>query len=388
VRVLVSAYTCSPGRGSEPGAGWEWTRAAAIEHDVTLLTRERYRPAIEHAIQAEPGLRLQVHYLPVTSNRLLLRSTYGRYLGWQTTVATWTRQAEAGKFQVVHHLTFAIDWLPAGVLQGTALPAVWGPVGGYTSTSLARIWDCGPTAIPGELGRELVTRSLRHLFGDPAARRSAVVLAQNQDVARRFTGTGQVLVQPNVALQVPDPPTARAPRSDGAPPTALLVGRLVGWKGWRLALAALGRPEAADWRLRMAGSGPDIGAIERKVRRLGLAGRVHLLGQLERQQVLQEMLRADALLQPSLHEAAGWAVAEATAHGCPVVCLAVGGPATLIEPSFGEKVPLGPDLPKRLAVALSRSRPPAEPDHRWSRDRLPGLLREVYADALASGAPR
>ena len=39
MRVLVSAFACDPTEGSEPGAGWAWARAAAVEHDVWLMTR-------------------------------------------------------------------------------------------------------------------------------------------------------------------------------------------------------------------------------------------------------------------------------------------------------------------------------------------------------------
>jgi glycosyltransferase involved in cell wall biosynthesis len=382
MQVIISAYTCAPGRGSEPGAGWEWTRAAALKNDITLLTRERYRPTIEQAVRAEPQLRLRILYISETTNRMLLSNAYGRYAAWQASVVRWMRRVGSRDLQIVHHLTFATDWLPAGVLYGHRMPAIWGPVGGYAPVSVPRIWHCGPRDIPGEIGRELSTRVLRRLFGDPSARKSAIVLAQNHDVARRFSKAGLVLVQPNVAL--PSEQLIRPRRPHGTAPTALFVGRLVGWKGWRLALAALARPEATGWQLRVIGCGRDRSAVEREVNRRGLTGRVRLLGQLDRNEVLGEMLHADALLQPSLHDGAGWAVAEAMAMGCPVVCVDVAGPSTLVKPPFGEKIPLGPDLPRRLALALNRLGPMNEFDTRWSRDRLPELLSEVYAHALAS----
>lgn len=55
MRVLVSAYACTPGRGSEPGAGWEWAAAAARENWVLLLTRSNNR-AEEWATTTRMGL--------------------------------------------------------------------------------------------------------------------------------------------------------------------------------------------------------------------------------------------------------------------------------------------------------------------------------------------
>ena len=41
-RILLSAYACEPGRGSEPGVGWGWANELAREgHRVTVLTRGR-----------------------------------------------------------------------------------------------------------------------------------------------------------------------------------------------------------------------------------------------------------------------------------------------------------------------------------------------------------
>ena len=38
MKVLISAYICAPHRGSEPGAGWNWSLAAAEENEVWVLT--------------------------------------------------------------------------------------------------------------------------------------------------------------------------------------------------------------------------------------------------------------------------------------------------------------------------------------------------------------
>ena len=50
MKILVSAYACEPGKGSEPGAGWLWARAAARRHEVWVLTRANNREAIEAAL--------------------------------------------------------------------------------------------------------------------------------------------------------------------------------------------------------------------------------------------------------------------------------------------------------------------------------------------------
>ncbi|HLE82176.1 MAG TPA: glycosyltransferase family 1 protein, partial [Dehalococcoidia bacterium] len=42
-KVLISAYACEPGKGSEPNVGWNVAREMARQHDVWVLTRANNR---------------------------------------------------------------------------------------------------------------------------------------------------------------------------------------------------------------------------------------------------------------------------------------------------------------------------------------------------------
>src|SRR5438105_11898489 len=46
-KVLLCAYSCEPGRGSEPGIGWNVLRALSERNDVWLLTRPHSGAKIE-----------------------------------------------------------------------------------------------------------------------------------------------------------------------------------------------------------------------------------------------------------------------------------------------------------------------------------------------------
>jgi hypothetical protein len=47
VKILISAFSCAPGRGSEPGLGWEVAAASARNNDVWVLLDAHNRPWIE-----------------------------------------------------------------------------------------------------------------------------------------------------------------------------------------------------------------------------------------------------------------------------------------------------------------------------------------------------
>lgn len=381
-KVVMSAYACGPGPafGSEPGAGWAFAEAAAQHNEVWVFTRERFQTAIAERLAADPELALNLHPIYVrlseTSERRKRRprDVYWYYALWQREVAKRAAALHADLgMDVGHHVTFASDWLPAGLLT-LDLPLVWGPVGGATRIPRPMLRWVGRRGLVSEVGRTTLTGAARAVWGDRAARRADVVVGLNRDVERRFARIAPVIVEPNSAITVPagDP----LPRQDGVR-HAVFVGRLLGWKGARLAVAALGHPSCSDWTLDIYGEGPDELELRRTVERLRLEKRVRFLGQRPREEILDAFRSADAMLFPSMHDSAPWAVAEAVSLGCPVVCLDVGGPPLLMA-GHGTAVPPDGDVVEGLARALVSVPDRFPPSPRWGPARLPALVDSWY----------
>jgi glycosyltransferase involved in cell wall biosynthesis len=389
LKVLVSAYACEPGRGSEPGAGWAWACAAAERHDVWVLTHESNRAAVTAALAAAPELSRRLHPVFLANGRWArplrrrgpTRMLY--YAIWQATRARRAARAlhAAHRFDLSHHVTYAADWLPAGVAALRDVPFVWGPVGGSSTTTGPRTWALiGPRAVATEAARRVVLGAARRSIGRRLARRARIVIGQNADVAAAFAPLA-VHVQPNVAVDVAVPRSEPGARARTGAPAAVFAGRLIPWKGIDLALAALATPVAWHWRFEIYGDGPARQRLEHAAARYGLAGRVQFHGNRARADVLDAVRAADVLLFPSLHDAAGWSVAEALELGCPVVCLDSGGPPTLVGPGDGVVVPTTGDVIAELGAALDAAARMRPVPGRWTADRLPGLVDALYRAA-------
>lgn len=395
MKVLISAYACEPDVGSEPEVGWAWARAAAQSHDVWLLTRANNAPAIEEKLTKAPCPSLHVVYLdlPVWVRRWKRgqRNVHLYYFLWQVVAARVAQRLhDTNNFDLAHHVTFANDWMPAGVARVRDLPFIWGPVGGATPP-LWHLWRwLGVRGMSQEVAREFVSQILRLAFGDHVARRARLVVAQNDDVANRFRHLNNVVVRPNVALDLPSVPTSA--RAATKARRAVFSGRLLGWKGVRLAVAVLARPEATGWHLDMYGSGPERRSLLRLVRRLGIAERVTLHGNRSRLEVLTALSSADAFLFPSFHDSSSFAVGEAITLGCPVVCLDRGGPPVLVRDGGGTIVPSRGDIVGNLARALRDIAPSSGQSDRWNSSHLPGLVDRWYQASVdpcakVAGAP-
>jgi glycosyltransferase involved in cell wall biosynthesis len=131
------------------------------------------------------------------------------------------------------------------------------------------------------------------------------------------------------------------------------VARLVPWKGLEelVSLAA-----ASGWSLRIVGEGPLRATLERQVREAGAEGRISLAGQVERERVAAEILKAKVFVLNSRYEGLPHVVLEAMALGVPVVATAAGGtPEALRDTLEGYLVPVGDTslLRSRLAELLA-----------------------------------
>lgn len=383
-RVLISGYACGPVAEPEARAGWEIARAATHEHDVWVITRHRFRSAIEAALAQDPVLaqRLHVSYLDLSPRLMRLKKhawdLYWYYALWQRSLGRRARRLhDTHHFDVAHHVTFANDWMPSGLVALTDVPLVWGPVGGASSPPVAKLsrW-LGVKGTLVEVVRGAFTAMVRSVAGNRIARRAALVLAQNRQVAEHFESIArEVIVEPNATL---DGLPARAEHI--SPHHAVFAGRLIALKGASLAIEAIARTD--DWSLDLYGAGYEERRLRALVRSLGLVDRVRFMGYQPREHVLTAISSAEAFLFPSMRDQAGWVVAEASSIGCPVVCLPLGGPPDLAG-SNGYVVSLDGDIVGNLAKGLSAAADGGgAATNRWSIARLPGLVSEWYSRAI------
>jgi glycosyltransferase involved in cell wall biosynthesis len=189
-----------------------------------------------------------------------------------------------------------------------------------------------------------------------ATARAVVVTSATTAAALRPYGVPPqriVVVEPGT-----DPaPLARGSAAGGGGPVQLLcVGTLTPRKGHDLLLRALAALRHHDWRLDCAGSAardPATAAgLAGSVATLGLQERVTWRGELGPAALDAAWDAADLVVSPSRYEGYGMAIAEALAHGLPVVATDVGAAASLVGEEAGLIVPV--DDQGALEQALDR----------------------------------
>ncbi len=350
MKILLSAYACEPGKGSEPGVGWRWVEGLAGRVELTVLTRANNREGIEGEIAGrgadDPlrGVRFLYHDLSGPFRRLkrmgLLR-TLPYYFLWQWTLSR-RFAAEADASDVVHHLTFCTALCP-GFWNRTRAARVIGPVAAPMVPQ-----EYLPLFGEGAGMQALRNRVIRNFLKLPWLRRSfvgaAAVVPANSDMKRLLEELGVSCHEVMLDTGAPDPPPAAVSRATDGVRRFLYAGVLERRKGLELALRAFAKAldgQGADTMFTILGKGPDRERLQALAWELGIAGQVEFPGAVPHAEIARHFAAADVFVFTSVRDASGGVNLEAMAAGLPLLCLSHQGVADITNDDCAIRVPPG-----------------------------------------------
>ena len=361
MKLLISAYACAPGLGSEHAVGWNWaTEAHRLGHQVWVLASSAHRAAVEAACRDDAELAGINWVFPEIRGWPLRPATEPEWersynLLWQRKAVSHARdlQRRVG-FDAIHHLTWAGIRAPT-FLGALGPPLIIGPVGGgETSPRLLR----DGFASRGRVLEELRDLSNATITVNPMVRRglrdAAVIFASTADTRNLFTGAlrEKTLIFSQLALSEV---RAARPRPSRPPRRLLYAGRLLYWKGIHIAIDAFARLAArvADASFTIVGDGPERERLQAQAAALNVGDRVDFITRLPQEELFELYDSHDLLLFPSLHDSGGFVVLEAMSHGLPVVCLDLGGPGEMVTAESGVVVATAGRTSEQVAAAAA-----------------------------------
>lgn len=345
MKILLSAFAYAPNVGSEPGVGWRWAVELAKQHEVTVVTDVTRRALVEaDGVQLPSNVRV-VYFRPAWLRAMPLNSATAPllYTLWQFGLLGFARrlQREQG-FDLAIHSTYGVFRHPS-FLGYLGIPFVFGPVGGG---------EDAPLALKRSIrGREKIKELLRSLLNkvalfDPflwaAYARATLILTKTEDTrqALPWPFRRRAIVYPEIGIDAPAG-VEPVPRQPGEPLRVLFAGRLLGWKGAHLAIraVALAMKRGVPVEFTLLGQGPFEPELRRVAAEAGVQDRIRWVSRMPQQQLFALYRTMHCFLFPSLHDSSGNVVLEAQANGLPVICLDLGGPATLVTHETAMVVP-------------------------------------------------
>lgn len=388
MKVLLSAYACEPGRGTEPGVGWNAAWEIAKYHEVWVLTRpDDGREAIEAELQRNPNPNLHFVYftLPIFGSLWRQGSSIAfliHYYFWQIQAFFVARRLHQEiDFDLAHHVTFVRHSSPSFLVL-LPIPTIWGPVGGGESAP-APFWQ--DFSFRNKV-YEILRSGIRWVgerdpFARMTAQRSTIVRVTTEDTAIRVRqmGAKQVEVFPEASLTTEEIDRLIQCDSNSTAVRFISMGRLLHWKGFHLGLRAFAQAAIPDAEYWVLGEGPERQRLEDLAAALGIADRVKFLNRLPRDEALQKLGSCTALVHPSLHDSGGWVCLEAMMAARPVLCLDLGGPAVQVTAQTGFKVEAHDPESAAKGLAAAMVRLANDPELRLSMGRAGQIrVKEFY----------
>ncbi|HXP31310.1 MAG TPA: glycosyltransferase family 4 protein [Stellaceae bacterium] len=172
------------------------------------------------------------------------------------------------------------------------------------------------------------------------------VLAPSESTARLVAAYGVLRTR----IAVTPPGTAKPARLSRRRPLRsrvdfVCVASLTPRKGHLVLVEALAALADRSWTCRCIGSltrdRETASAVRYEIGRRGLKGRIALEGEWPPERLGEAYAAADCAVLPSFHEGYGMALAEALAHGLPLISTTAGAIPDTVPPSAGLLVPPG-----------------------------------------------
>jgi glycosyltransferase involved in cell wall biosynthesis len=385
--VLLIAFGCEPGRGSEAGIGWRHAIAIARTRPVWIVTHPRHRAPLEEGIdawnQSGQGQPIHATYVNVPSpgDRLEHLGYFGfnlYYYAWIRVVAKRLQELHRRiGFNVSQHVSLVRWWMPSPAMSLVkhGVPFVWGPLGAGETMPRAFRGGIGMKAHLTEWTRA-IARDVFRL--DPALERCARLasfgVAEPGETVTRLQALGvghidRAMSQPCDLDRMTD--IKPVPKGPG---TFRIVsgGAAIYWKTLHLSIEAFARAfrgRASVEYVHVCG-GNQLPKLRRLAERLGVADQVNLVGEIPHEETLRWVKSADVYTVPAMRDT-GAHLLEALSCGTPCVVAGHYSAAAVVDETCG------------FAIEVDRPEP--------FMDRMAAAFRSLHADPslhreLAAGA--
>jgi glycosyltransferase involved in cell wall biosynthesis len=359
-KVILSAYSCDPSKGSEPGNGFNWAdQLAKYGHQVYCITTSKGKEPIEKARQNNPNLEVAYVDLPFGLDKMYYWTQLGMYLHyliWQWLAYKHAKQAhKKKKFDLAHHVTWG-SLQQGSFLYKLPIPFLFGPAGGGQKAPEAfknyfnEHWAT-------EVKREKISTLLQKL--NPACKamvkKAKVIFAANQDTLKMAKQMGAKKVVPILDAALPKTffeGTKLSFNEDSEELKLLWVGRFLPRKGILLVLDVMrALKKQPNITLTVVGDGEMRDAFLNKRKEYGLENQVNWVGKVPFNQVRNYYSTHDAFFFTSLRDSGAVQLIEAMAFGLPVITLNLHGQGLMITEDRGFRASI--DNPQRTINELA-----------------------------------
>ena len=365
LKVLINAYACSPGMGSEPGMAWNWVKNLAKFCELYIITEGEFREKIEAVVPTlVQGGNMHFYYNPVSDEiRKMCWNQgdwrfYKYYRQWQWKTYLMAKDiCEKERIDVLHQLNM-IGFREPGYLwklsKENGVPFVWGPVDAKDKFPMAYLDGANmKTKLFMRLKNFLTGIQLKYSGRVHAAAHQAPVIfsasSNSQRSFKKYMGIDSPLLnetgcymEESTLMGKTDGEIENRPIEDKnskEPFDVLWVGKMDFRKQLALALKSIAECAQPKMRLHIVGGGNAV-PYQKLASELGIENQCVWHGAVSHEEVQKLMQESDVFFFTSVAEGTPHVVLESIGNHLPVVCFDTCGQGDSVNESVGRKIAL------------------------------------------------
>ncbi len=353
MKILISAYACSPYQGSEASVGWGFILELSKSHNLTIFVEEeKFRQDIENFLSQNESIKKNLNFIFVRKkrNRRLRKiwpPSYYRYLKeWHREVFKLARKIhKLEHFDLIHQLTM-VGFREPGYLWKLNAPYVWGPVGGMGYFPLSFIFKIGFKGFIYYLAYNFFNFiHMKFLIRPRLAAKKAGKALITANTENQIYFESHFNCHSSIIAEVGTPNLNQFTSSnlDSASEKIKLVwsGQHLPRKALNIALRAVSLlPKRLNWELHILGEGVLTKKWINYAKSLRIEKRCKFHGMVSRHEALNIMSNTNISLITSLRDLNSSVTIESISLGLPVICIDHCGFSDVIDETCGVKVPL------------------------------------------------
>jgi len=363
--ILINAYACSPGMGSEPGMAWNWCVNLAKHCELHIITEGEFREQIEAALKTLPqGKNMHFYYNPVSDEiRKMCWNQgdwrfYKHYKEWQGKTYEMARDiCRHTHIDILHQLNMIGFREPGYLWKISDVPFVWGPVDAKEKFPVAYLAGAGlKIQLFMKLKNFLTGIQLRYSQRvHQAVERASVVVSassNSQQAFKKFFHIDSPLLN-ETGCYVQEHPIIDKTQKDTL--DVLWVGKMDFRKQLGLAIQSIAKTANPRIKLHIVGGGDSV-PYQTLAKELNIDKQCKWHGTITHNEVLRIMQKSDVFLFTSVAEGTPHVVLEAIGNNLPVLCFNTCGQGDSVNEKVGHKIELtNPQQSiKDFAEALNR----------------------------------
>ena len=365
LKVLISAYACSPNEGSEPGMGWNFVMGLSKFHELHVIVEKRkWESPIKNYIEKFPYLidNTKFYFIDKKRNRRLRKiwppSYYWFYKKWQKEAYKLALELDKREnFDIIHQLNM-VGYREPGYLWKIEKPFVWGPIGGLENSPWRFLPSLGIKGFIFYTGRNLMNLWQRNFSKRPkqaAKRVNNTLIAATPDnqklILKLWERKAEVICEIGQEKDVIDilPSIKNGP---GEPLKIIWSGIHVPRKNLPLLFNALANVKF-PFELHILGSGEMTTKWKKIAHNKGIAKECIWYGWVKRQRAVEIMSLGHVLCITSISDLTSTVTLEGLSYGLPIISLNHCGFAHVIDDSCGIKIPV--KTPQKAATGFKNA---------------------------------